>query len=124
MSEPEHQCRIRSLAEPYNMSFGYADVSYDCGNVISKVSIIVRSLILRDLRGGIATGGVSDAAVVAREIAHLSFPFPMVGGELMYEDDRITSSGFFDVELYAIRVSVRHGCLLILATASMTPQSA
>src|SRR5438093_13178351 len=116
MPEPEHQRCIRTLAEPRDMGCGHPNVSYDCGYVIGKVGVVVGSLILGDIRGRIATGGVRDAAIVAREIAHLGFPLPMVRGELVHEYDRIPDPGFFDVELYAIGVSVRHAGLLAIAT--------
>ena len=98
------------------MGCGHPDVSQDCGYVIGKVGVVVGSLILGDIRRRIATGGVRDAAIVAREITHLGFPLPMVRGELVHEYDRIPGPGFFDVELYSIGVSVRHAGLLVIAT--------
>jgi hypothetical protein len=106
MPEPEHQRRICPLAKPHNMGCGHPDVSYDGGEVIGKVGVVVGGLILGDIRGRIAPGGVCDAPIVAREIAHLRFPLPMVRGELVHEDDQIPGPGFFDVELYSIGISV------------------
>src|SRR5262245_13384301 len=117
MPEAKHQRCIRSLAQPDDMGFGHPSMSYDCSDVVGKVSVVVRSVILGDIRRWIATGSEGNAAIVAREIAHLGFPLSMICGELMHENDGVPGSGFFNIELHSICVSVRHACLLMISNA-------
>ena len=46
----------------------------------------------------ITARGIGDAAVAAREVAHLRFPIGVVGRELMQEDDRGSASRLFVVK--------------------------
>src|SRR5262245_21801640 len=45
---------------------------------------------------------VADAAIAAREIAHLRLPTQMMAAELVQEQDRVSRARLFVVELHAI----------------------
>ena len=46
----------------------------------------------------VAARGIGDAAMAAREVAHLRFPVGVVGRELVQEDDRGSAPGLFEIE--------------------------
>ena len=46
----------------------------------------------------IAARGIGDAAVAAREIAHLRLPIGVVGREFVQENDRRSAAGFLEIE--------------------------
>ena len=52
----------------------------------------------RHVGGRIAARRIGDAAVAAREIAHLRLPIGVVGREFVQEDDRRSASRLFEIE--------------------------
>ena len=52
----------------------------------------------RHVGGRVAARGIGDAAVAAREVAHLRLPIGVVGRELVQEDDRRSAARFFEIE--------------------------
>src|SRR5262249_10658077 len=59
--------------------------------------------------------GIGDAAVAAREVAHLRFPVGVVGRKLVQEQDRRAAAGFLEIELHlVVGDGVRHGLRLPL----------
>ena len=51
----------------------------------------------------IAALAIGDAAMGAREIAHLRLPLPIVAGEFVHEDDGRAGADFFVIEVGAVR---------------------
>ena len=52
----------------------------------------------RHLGGRITARGIGDAAMAAREIAHLRLPVGVVGRELVEEDDGRSAARFLEIE--------------------------
>jgi hypothetical protein len=52
----------------------------------------------RHIRRRVAARGIGDAAMPAREVAHLRLPIGVVGREFVQEDDRRSLTGLFEVE--------------------------
>ena len=70
-------------------------------NVIGRVILPIRSVILGNIGRRIAARVEGDASILAREPSHLGFPFAMVGAELMHENDRMTGPGLLEVQFYS-----------------------
>src|SRR5438094_7735781 len=58
--------------------------------------------VRRHVRWRIAARRIGDAAMAAREVAHLRLPVGVVGRELVQEDDRRPASRLFIVKANAI----------------------
>ncbi len=58
--------------------------------------------ISRHIGRRVASRVIGDAAIAAREMAHLRFPGAPVSGEFVHEDDRRAGAALFVVQLYAI----------------------
>ena len=81
---------------PDGVSVQYGD------GVVDGVLLGIRSGIGGDLRRGIAPGDVGDAAVAPRESPHLRLPRAMVAGELVDEEDRLTTPHRLCVQRHAV----------------------
>ena len=82
---------------------------HDRDDVVAEMVLAVSVRIVRDIGGRIAALAVADAAVRAREMAHLRLPGAVVAGIFMHEDDRRAAAGFLVIEPNAVaRGDMRH----------------
>ena len=71
-------------------------------DVVARARLRVALEVLGHVGGRIAARVVGDAAVAAREVAHLRLPAAVVAGELVHEDDRRAAAGLLVVQLDAV----------------------
>jgi hypothetical protein len=89
---------------------GDAERIEDVNRVVGLPEVVVALLLRRDFRRRVAAGGVGDAAERAGERVDLPGPGPVVGGELVDEQDRQTGPGRLGVEAHPVRCDdVGHG---------------
>src|SRR2546422_7180789 len=69
-----------------------------CERIGIKVFVGVDVCRRRHIRGRIAARGIGNAAVSAREVAHLRLPIGMVGREFVQEDDGCSLAYFLEIE--------------------------
>jgi hypothetical protein len=89
---------------------GDAERIEDVDRVVGLPEVVVPFLLRRDFRRRVAAGGVGDAAERAGQRTYLPVPGPVVGGELVDEQDRQTGPGRLGVEAHPVRCGyVGHG---------------
>jgi hypothetical protein len=74
------------------------EVIEDCERVVVEMPEAVDFGRSRHVGGRIAARGIGDAAMAAREIAHLRLPVGVVGRELVEEDDRRSAARLLEIE--------------------------
>ena len=72
----------------------------------------------RHVRGRIAARGIGDAAMAAREVAHLRLPIGVVGREFVHEENGRSAAHLFEIEADIVaRDGMRHFGFLLLSRA-------
>jgi hypothetical protein len=71
-------------------------------NIVARPLLRIAFPIFRYVRGWIAARVEGDAAIAAREIAHLRLVTAIIAGEFVHEHDRVADAGLFVVEADAV----------------------
>ena len=80
--------------------------------LVDGMVLAVHARVRRNVGAGIAAERVGDAAVPAREEAHLRLPAPPVAAVFVDEQDRRAAARLFVIKIYAIeRLRVGHRCV-------------
>ena len=96
--EADLQRRIGAHRQADEMRFGDAEVIEHGERVGIEMLVGVDGGVGRHVGWRIAARRIGDAAVAAREVAHLRLPVGVVGRELVQEDDRRPASRLFIVQ--------------------------
>src|ERR1700712_982682 len=81
---------------------------WDLEVVEHRDRIAIEMLVAVGVRGRwhigrrVAACGIGDAAMSAREVAHLRLPIGVVGRKFMQEDDRCSLAGLLEIEPYIV----------------------
>ena len=106
--------REGALRQADDMRLGDLEVVEHVPGVVDGVLLAVHRGALRHVGAGIAAERVGDAAVAAREEAHLRLPAPPVAAVFVDEQDRRAAAGFLVIELHAVGCRrMRHGSPLL-----------
>ena len=80
-----------------------AERIHECDDIGARHVLAVTRRIVRHVGRRIAALAIGDAAMGAREIAHLRLPLPIVASEFVHEDDGRAGADLFVIELRAVR---------------------
>ena len=96
--EADLQRRIGAHRQPDEMRLGDFQVIEHRERVGVEMLVGVDFLRCGHVGRRVTARGIGDAAVAAREIAHLRLPIGVVGGEFVQEDDRRAGACFLEIE--------------------------
>ena len=95
------QRRIGAHRQPDQMGRGNFQMIEHRDRVVAEMLVAV-GIGIGDVRGDVAARRIGDAAMAAREVAHLRLPARIVGGKLVNEQDRRSAAGFLKIKLHIV----------------------
>ncbi len=108
MAHGQHQRHVGAHGEPDRVRLLQPQMIQQVHRVGEGGLPAIGGSLARHVGRRIASGVQDDAAVAAREIAHLVFPASVVATELVQEQDRIAFAGILEIKLHAVAFGMGH----------------
>ena len=101
MADGEFEAAVAPIDSPTSAPWRFEPADHCCG-IVGGALLGVGIHGRRDVRRRPTARGVGDAAIAAREIAHLRLPAHIVAAELVQEKNSVSRAGLLVVELHTI----------------------